>query len=75
MERIGVRLRTIRQQWRLSLREVEKRSLRLAEEWGDKSYKFSAGWLDRMEREERELTVKKLMALAYMCRASRTFQC
>jgi transcriptional regulator with XRE-family HTH domain len=66
MERIGMRLHTIRQQWRLSLREVQKRSLRLAEEWGDQSYKVSAGWLDRLEREEHELTVNKLMALAYI---------
>jgi transcriptional regulator with XRE-family HTH domain len=66
MERIGVRLRAIRQQWRLSLREVEQRSLRLAEEWGDHSYKVSAGWLDRLECEEHELTVNKLMALAYI---------
>jgi hypothetical protein len=64
MERIGVNLRKVRQQWRLSLREVEQRSLRFAEEWGDRSYQISASWLDRLEREEHELTVNKLMVLA-----------
>jgi transcriptional regulator with XRE-family HTH domain len=61
---IGARLRTIRRQWQLSLREVEKRSLRLAQENGNRSYQVSASWLDRLEREEHELSVSKLMALA-----------
>lgn len=66
MERIGVNLRTVRQQWRLSLREVEQRSLRLAEQWGDQSYQISASWLNRLEREEHELTASRLIALAYI---------
>jgi transcriptional regulator with XRE-family HTH domain len=64
MAGIGLRLRTIRQQWRLSLREVEKRSLRFAQERGSQSYQVSASWLDRLEREEHELTVNKLIVLA-----------
>lgn len=64
MAGIGVRLRTIRQQWQLSLREVEERSLRFAQERGNHSYQVSASWLDRLEREEHELTVNKLIALA-----------
>jgi transcriptional regulator with XRE-family HTH domain len=64
MAGIGVRLRTIRQQWQLSLREVEERSLRFAQERGNQSYQVSASWLDRLEREEHELTVNKLIALA-----------
>ena len=64
MAGIGSRLRTIRRQWQLSLREVEKRSLRLAQEKGNQSYQVSASWLDRLEREEHELSVNKLMALA-----------
>src|SRR6201992_2947816 len=60
----GARLRTIRRQWRLSLREVEERSLRFAQERGSQSYQISASWLDRLEREEHELTVNKLVALA-----------
>src|SRR5580698_11433467 len=61
---IGLRLRAIRQQWQLSLREVEERSLRFAQERGSQSYQVSASWLDRLEREEHELTVNKLIALA-----------
>ena len=64
MRGIGARLRTIRRQWQLSLREVEKRSLHLAQEKGNQSYQVSASWLDRLERGEHELSVSKLMALA-----------
>jgi transcriptional regulator with XRE-family HTH domain len=60
----GAVLRTIRQQWRLSLREVEERSLHFAQEFGNQSYQISASWLARLEREEHELTVNKLIALA-----------
>ena len=60
----GARLRTIRRQWQLSLREVERRSLCLAQEKGNQSYQVSASWLHRLEREEHELSVTKLMALA-----------
>src|ERR1700744_507000 len=63
-EGLGAKLRAIRQQWRLSLREVEKRSLRVAQERGSESYQISASWLDRLEREHHELTVNKLIALA-----------
>ena len=61
---ISSRLRAIRQQWQLSLREVEERSLRFAQERGNQSYQVSASWLDRLEREEHELTVNKLIVLA-----------
>lgn len=61
---LGLRLRTIRLQWQLSLREVEQRSLRFAQQWGNSSYQISASWLDRLEREEHELTVNKLIVLA-----------
>jgi hypothetical protein len=54
----------MRLQWQLSLREVEKQSLRFAEKWGSPSYQISASWLDRLEREEHELTVNKLIVLA-----------
>jgi transcriptional regulator with XRE-family HTH domain len=63
---IGPALRTIRRQWRLSLREVEERSLRFARERGNQSYQVSASWLDRLEREEHELTVNKLLVLAHI---------
>jgi transcriptional regulator with XRE-family HTH domain len=61
---IGERLRAIRQQWQLSLREVEERSLRFAQEHGSQSHQVSASWLVRLEREEHDLTVNKLIALA-----------
>jgi len=54
----------VRQQWQLSLREVEERSLRFAQERGSQSYQISASWLARLEREDHELTVGKLIALA-----------
>src|ERR1700691_2092806 len=61
---IGGKLRSIRLQGQLSLREVEERSLRFAQERGNWSYRVSASWLNRLEREEHELTVNKLIVLA-----------
>jgi transcriptional regulator with XRE-family HTH domain len=61
---IGLALRAIRQRWQLSLREVERRSLRFAQQRGSQSYQVSASWLNRLEREEHELTVNKLIVLA-----------
>jgi transcriptional regulator with XRE-family HTH domain len=61
---IGERLRAIRQRWELSLREVEERSLRFAQEHGSESHQVSASWLVRLEREKHELTVNKLISLA-----------
>lgn len=60
---IGLRLRKVRADWGLSLRDVEERSMRLAQELGDPSYQISASWLARIEREEHELTATKLVAL------------
>jgi len=62
---IGLLLRAVRQQWQLSLREVEERSIRFAQQQGNQSYQVSASWLDRLEREEHELTVKKLIVHIY----------
>jgi transcriptional regulator with XRE-family HTH domain len=64
MAGIGSRLREVRQQWRLSLREVEERSRRFAQQRGNRCYQVSASWLNRLEREEHELTVNKLIVLA-----------
>jgi transcriptional regulator with XRE-family HTH domain len=64
MAGIGARLRALRQQWRLSLRDVEQRSSRIARERSDLSYKISASWLKRLESDEHELTVHKLIVLA-----------
>jgi hypothetical protein len=46
------------------LREVEERSLRFAQERSNLSFKLSASWLNRLEREAHELTVNKLIVLA-----------
>jgi transcriptional regulator with XRE-family HTH domain len=64
VESIGSRLRAIRNQRQLSLREVEERSLLFAQQRGDRSYQVSASWLDRLEREQHELTVNRLVSLA-----------
>ena len=64
MEQIGVRLRAIRQQWGLTLREVEERCSQIAQQWGEPSYRISASWLDRVEREGRRLSAVKLLVLA-----------
>jgi transcriptional regulator with XRE-family HTH domain len=64
LEGVGNRLRRIREEWGLTLREVEDRSGRIAQEWGNPSYRISASWLDRIEREDRKLAASKLIVLA-----------
>lgn len=64
MKGMGAKLRVIRQKWGLTLREVEERSARLAKDWGNPSYRISASWLDRVEREDRRLAAAKLIVLA-----------
>lgn len=64
MHGIGGKLRSARVQWQLTLREVEERSVRLAQEWGNPAYRISASWLDRVERENRGLSATKLIVLA-----------
>jgi transcriptional regulator with XRE-family HTH domain len=61
--RVRVRLRSIRCQGQLALREVVERSLRFGQERDNQSCHVSASWLDQLEREEHELTVNKLIAL------------
>ncbi len=63
---IGSRLRAARVRWQLTLREVEERSLRLAQQWGSPAYQISASWLDRIERENRALSARKLIVLAFI---------
>ncbi len=64
MEGIGGKLRAARLGWKLTLREVEERSLRLAQQWGNPAYRISASWLDRVERENRGLSATKFIVLA-----------
>lgn len=63
---IGKRLREARLAWRLTLREVEDRSSRLATQWDNRKYRISASWLDRIEREDRALSATKLIVLAFI---------
>lgn len=64
MAGIGEMLRSVRIQWGLSLRDVKKRSLGLADEWGSRSYEVSGSWLCKAERGEFDITVPKLISLA-----------
>ncbi len=64
MAGIGDKLRESRLRWQLPLREVEERSLCLAQQWENPAYKISASWLDRVEREDRGLSATKLIVLA-----------
>ncbi|HLH36144.1 MAG TPA: helix-turn-helix transcriptional regulator [Alloacidobacterium sp.] len=64
MKEIGARLRAVRQKWGLTLREVEERSAKLAQKWGKDSFRISASWLDRVEREGRGLSFQKFIVLA-----------
>ncbi len=66
MKRIGGTLREVRQQRKLTLREVEKRSHIFAEETDRDSYRISASWLGRLERAEHKLTADKLLVLAHI---------
>jgi transcriptional regulator with XRE-family HTH domain len=66
MEQVGAKLRAVRQKWGLTLREVEERSLRIAQEWGKDYFRISASWLDRVEREGRGLSVAKFIVLAFI---------
>jgi transcriptional regulator with XRE-family HTH domain len=64
LDGIGGKLRAIRTHWKLSLREVEERTQRLAQHWNNPAYRISASWLDRVERENRDLSATKLIVLA-----------
>jgi len=64
MAGIGQKLRESRLRWKLTLREVEERTSQLAQQWANPAYRISASWLDRVEREGRELSATKLIVLA-----------
>jgi transcriptional regulator with XRE-family HTH domain len=66
MDDIGIQLRAARQRLGLTLREVEERTGQLAQQWGNASYRISASWLDRVERENRVLSATKLIVLAFI---------
>ncbi len=64
MEGIGGKLRATRLACKLTLRQVEQSSLRLAKHWRNPAYRISASWLHRVERENRGLSATKLIVLA-----------
>jgi transcriptional regulator with XRE-family HTH domain len=66
MKRIGGTLRAVRQQRKLTLQEVEERCRIFAQERGDDSYRISASWLGRLEKEQHGVTVNKLIVLAHI---------
>jgi hypothetical protein len=61
---MGQKLRESRAKWKLTLRDVEERSSQLAQQRDNPSYRISASWLDRVEREDRALSATKLIVLA-----------
>lgn len=63
---IGIQLRAARLKLGLTLREVEEHSVLLGQQWGNASYRISASWLDRVEREKGGLSATKLIVLAYI---------
>lgn len=64
MEGFGCKLRAARLERRLTLRDVEERSLRLAQQWENPAYGISASWLARVESESGGLSATKLIVLA-----------
>jgi transcriptional regulator with XRE-family HTH domain len=63
MNEIGRKLLIIRQQRKLSLRQVEKLTIVIANRYGDKARRISASWLGRIERESHSIAHKKLESL------------
>lgn len=66
MDGMGAQLRAARSRLGFTLREVEERSFMLARQRGQSGYRISASWLDRIEREDRELSGTKLIALTFI---------
>jgi transcriptional regulator with XRE-family HTH domain len=60
---MGSQLRQVRQRLGLTLRDVEQQTALLAQRAGAPGYRISASWLNRVEREDRELSGTKLIVL------------
>ena len=63
MSEIGRKLLIIRNQRKLSLRQVEKLTAVIANRHGDKARRISASWLGRIERESHSIAHKRLESL------------
>jgi len=60
---MGSQLQQIRRRLGLTLRDVEQQTARLAQRAETPGYRISASWLNRVEREDRELSGTKLIVL------------
>ena len=63
MSDIGRKLRIIRLQHRLSLRQAEALTIALAKKYGDASRRVSASWIGRLEREQHSIPHKTFETL------------
>ena len=63
MSELGHKLRNIRRQRRLSLRQVENLTTALAKKDGDAARRVSASWLGRLEREDHSIPHRTLETL------------
>jgi transcriptional regulator with XRE-family HTH domain len=63
MNELGRKLRMIRRQRGLSLRQVERLTIELGAKYGDASRKISSSWIGRMERQDHSVTHKSLETL------------
>lgn len=66
MNGMGSQLQQIRRRLGLTLRDVERQTARLAQRAETPSYRISASWLNRVEREDRELSGTKLIVLVFV---------
>jgi transcriptional regulator with XRE-family HTH domain len=64
VEKIGVKLRAVRVQANLSLRDVEDQAGQIAAMRSNPLCNISASWLDRIERQNRDIGSTKLLTLA-----------
>lgn len=65
MKRLGSVLRDLRNEWGLSLNEVEQRTATLADRWGSDRYGISKGQLAKLERGWHEIRVATLLSLSH----------
>jgi len=64
MAHIGEILRSLRDRWGLTFRDVERRSRVLAEKWGNPDYAISHGYLHQIEETGNNVSARKLVSLA-----------
>jgi hypothetical protein len=65
LKKLGIMLRKLRNDWGLSLHEVEQRTASLADRWGSDRYLISKGQLAKLERGWHEIKVATLVSLSH----------